>query len=309
MKLEAECRDWIATIPSWPENFRYRPMKDVALELSKELRDPAGLHRVDIIIALTHSRVPNDIKLANELGAVANKPGVENTHGVDLLIGGHDHIYYIGKGAKSWEGYAGRRDSPSAADDHGVLLIKSGTDFRDLTSANLELSPVNDKAIRRRTITALTGKHNYVLPSSASSPEVDKLVNSLLNTVSKTLNKSVCYSLTTFDARSEIIRTRESSLGNWAADVLLHAYDESLAEGGQVEFEKSGRKETGGADCVIICGGTLRGDSQYGPGTITLGDILEIFPFDDAVVCLEIDGKGIWDTIENGLSRWPAQEG
>ena len=45
-----------------------------------------------------------------------------------------------------------------------------------------------------------------------------------------------------------------------------------------------------GADACIICGGTLRGDSQYGPGKIGLGDILEIFPFDDAVVCLEVRG-------------------
>lgn len=81
-------------------------MKDVAIELSKELRDPKGPHKVDVIIALTHCRVPNvssrgdtrmvadfqDIRLANELGAVADKPGVENEHGVDLLIGGHDHV-------------------------------------------------------------------------------------------------------------------------------------------------------------------------------------------------------------------------
>ena len=53
------CRDWIATIPSWPESFKYRSMVDTATELSRELRDPDGEHRVDIIIALTHCRVPN----------------------------------------------------------------------------------------------------------------------------------------------------------------------------------------------------------------------------------------------------------
>lgn len=52
-------RDWIATIPSWPSHFKYRPMREVGLELSELLRDPAGPYRVDIIIALTHSRVPN----------------------------------------------------------------------------------------------------------------------------------------------------------------------------------------------------------------------------------------------------------
>lgn len=194
-------------------------------------------------------------------------------------------------------------------------LIKSGTDFRDLSSANLELSPPNPNAIRRRTIATLTGKHHYVIPSSPTCPEVDHLVESLLATVNKTLKHPVCYTLLPLDARSELVRTRESGLGDWVADVLLHAYDESLIEGNNVEFEKekdgaAASNEGGcGADAVILCGGTLRGDSRYGPGTVTLGDILEIFPFDDAVVCLEIDGKGIWDTMESALSRWPAQEG
>jgi 5'-nucleotidase len=108
-------------------------MIETAMELSKELRDPKGEHQVDIIIALTHCRVPNvcdhseaheadeqDIALANELGAVADKDGVENTHGVDLIIGGHDHIYYIGKGAKSWEGDTGGRDGHGTEADKGV---------------------------------------------------------------------------------------------------------------------------------------------------------------------------------------------
>lgn len=34
-------------------------MREVGLELSELLRDPKGPYRVDIIIALTHSRVPN----------------------------------------------------------------------------------------------------------------------------------------------------------------------------------------------------------------------------------------------------------
>lgn len=59
LNARADTRDWIATIPSWPSNFRYRDMKEVGIELSQELRDPKGEHRVDIIIAMTHSRVPN----------------------------------------------------------------------------------------------------------------------------------------------------------------------------------------------------------------------------------------------------------
>ncbi|WWC97747.1 hypothetical protein V866_004633 [Kwoniella sp. B9012] len=316
-------QDWIATIPSWPKTFKYRPMVETALELSKELRDPSGLHQVDIIIALTHCRVPNDIKLCNELGAVADKAGVENEHGVDLLIGGHDHIYYIGKGHTSWEGYSGRHDAPGTTEDQGVRLIKSGTDFRDLTSASLELTPTKPGSIRKHLITSLKGKHLYVLPSSPSSESFDTMVNSLLASVSEAIQKPVCFTLSPFDARSEIVRTQENGLGNWIADVLLHAYAESMLDknkngngtgntpsnGNIPPLDGGNGEDKECADAVIICGGTLRGDSQYGPGKITLGDILEILPFEDPVVCIEIDGAGIWDTLESALSKWPSQEG
>jgi len=53
----------------------------------------------------------------------------------------------------------------------------------------------------------------------------------------------------------------------------------------------------------------LRGDSVYGPGLLTLGDVLEILPFEDPLVVLEISGKTLWEALESSLSTWPAQEG
>lgn len=85
-------------------------------------------------------------------------------------------------------------------------------------------------------------------------------------------------------------------------------------------------KGCGGSDGVFLCAGTLRGDSVYGPGrhqeldnhrfpltflsgNITLGDILEILPFEDPIVVLELDGETLWDALEASLTTWPAQEG
>lgn len=47
----------------------------------------------------------------------------------------------------------------------------------------------------------------------------------------------------------------ESASGNWFADVIHHAYDDSLRNMGY-----------DGADGVFLCAGALRGDSVYGPG-------------------------------------------
>lgn len=44
-------------------------------------------------------------------------------------------------------------------------------------------------------------------------------------------------------------------------------------------------------------------------GNITLGDILEILPFQDPIVVLELDGEALWAALEAALSTWPAQEG
>ena len=49
-------REWITTVPLWPPEFVYKPMKEIGLELSMRLRDPEGEYRCDFIIALTHSR-------------------------------------------------------------------------------------------------------------------------------------------------------------------------------------------------------------------------------------------------------------
>ena len=44
---------------------------------------------------------------------------------------------------------------------------------------------------------------------------------------------------------------------------------------------------------TLICGGSLRGDSVYGPGPLTLRAVLEVLPFEDATVVLELTGQQI----------------
>ncbi|KAJ9124395.1 hypothetical protein QFC22_001195 [Naganishia vaughanmartiniae] len=175
-------------------------------------------------------------------------------------------------------------------------------------------------------------KHHEITPATPSSLDIEKLVESMLSTVTSTLSNPVCFTFTPFDVRSEKVRTQEMGIGNWVADILLHAYAEMLEETSSKSRSKGEDKEgvtdgnvkqdgkvevkgtdaSGRADAVIICGGTLRGDSVYPPGKsvatlfdsackvwlttyispdagkITLGDILEIMPFDDPVVCLEV---------------------
>ncbi|KAF9036929.1 Metallo-dependent phosphatase [Hymenopellis radicata] len=294
-------KEWIGTVATWPTEFEYQDMKEIGLDLSRRLRDPQGEYKCDLIIALTHSRVPNDIALAKDLLAYSpsyqKEHPIASEHGVDLLLGGHDHLYYASKGC-AWQGYDVEEQVLGAEDDQGdVLVVKSGTDFRDFSEIDLELESTPEGSVRRTVIKSINGKRHSIQPGSKSLEKLATILKKLLSSVSNTLKAPVCQSTVPIDVRSQFIRTAESAAGNWFADVIRHAYDDCLCV------------EGGGSDIVFICAGTLRGDSIYGPGYITLGDILEILPFEDPIVVLELDGQAIWDALEASLETWPAQEG
>ena len=56
---------------------------EVGRELAAQLRRDEG---VDVVVALTHFREPNDARLAAEAGDV-----------IDPVLGGHDHHYAANK--------------------------------------------------------------------------------------------------------------------------------------------------------------------------------------------------------------------
>jgi len=76
-----------------------------------------------------------DIKLAKALGARPASDSGTVDHGLSLILGGHDHQYYISRGVASWEGWDSSQKVLGAEEDDGVLVIKSGADFHDLRLA------------------------------------------------------------------------------------------------------------------------------------------------------------------------------
>ncbi|KAI0317293.1 Metallo-dependent phosphatase-like protein [Amylostereum chailletii] len=295
-------KEWIGTISSWPSNFEYRDMAHRGKELSERLRDPAGEYRCDLVIALTHARC--DVKLAKALLALTPtgqlKQNIANTQGVDIILGGHDHLYFVGRGADAWENYDLSEKVLGAEEDDGdVLVVKSGTDFRDLSEIILEVEDAPEGSIRRKIISRVQGVHHEIKPDMRSSNSLQKILDKVLKSLGSTLKAPLCQLEVELDLRSQFLRTRETAGANWFADILRHTYDDALCMNGI----------DGGADGVFICAGMLRGDSVYGPGYLTLGDVLEILPFEDPLVVIEVDGQTLWDTLEASLETWPAQEG
>ncbi|KAH6871115.1 hypothetical protein BKA70DRAFT_1578481 [Coprinopsis sp. MPI-PUGE-AT-0042] len=211
---------------------------------------------------------------------------ITSLHGVDLLLGGHDHLYFIPKGADAWDDFDHTKPQLGGEEDKGdVMIIKSGNDFRDL--------------MRKWVISKVTGKRRITEPSIAQIGKHGRAIEEAsLPSVGSSLKAPVCQSKVQLDLRGYPHPYHRVTAGNWFADIIRPAYDDTL-------FMHAGT----GADGVFICAGTLRGDSTYGPGTITLGDIWRYYTFEDPAIVLEMDGHAIWEALEAGLSTYPAQEG
>lgn len=101
-------KEWLSTLPLIDlQDVIYIDFVEEARRLCKILRED---EEVDLVVALTHMRVPNDMHLGAQVPEI------------DIILGGHDHHYEV-----------------TPAEPHGTLVVKSGTDFRELTLLQVTL--------------------------------------------------------------------------------------------------------------------------------------------------------------------------
>ena len=148
----------------------------------------------EIVIALTHMREPNDLKLAR------NTPSGL----IDLILGGHDHFYahhFINQ----------------------VHVLRSGTDFKQLSYIEARRKENNQAGwdfdvIRRDIIRAVPEDKDTV-----------ELVKSLTITLKQKLEKPIGYTVVPLDGRFTTVRTKESNLGNFVCDLMRQYYGADCA--------------------------------------------------------------------------------
>lgn len=164
---------------------------------------------------------------------------------------------------------------------HNVLVLKSGTDFRDMTRVDVVLPAGGENP--QLTWTRLT--------MDSSVPEdlkVKKIVESYMGEMTGRMKDIIGYSQADLDGRFTSVRTCESNLGNFVCDVVRLATE---------------------SDLVIINGGSFRSDVIHPAGPFTLGDLMSILPMMETTVVIEATGKQIIGGLENGVSMYPKLEG
>ncbi|KAF8064656.1 yfkN [Scenedesmus sp. PABB004] len=165
-----------------PEELTVLPFIEEGRRAARELR-AAG---AEVVLALTHMRVPNDLALA----AAAPE--------IDAVLGGHDHHVQV-----------------ELVQPHGNLLVKSGTDFRQFTHVTVTLPSQSRPRFSWRT--------HEVRGADPEDAAVAAHVADHAAALGGRLDEVLAVSLTPLDGRFDAVRSAESNLGSLFCDVLRRA--------------------------------------------------------------------------------------
>lgn len=267
-------KDWAATLPCVEEeDIVVKPFVEEARRQARALREEEG---VDVVIALTHMRLPNDRILAKEAGK-----------DIDVVLGGHDHdaVYEPGAGEA-------KEGQPRVAP-----VIKSGTDFRTLSRIVISVPPRSSSAGNstsspsRAAAAAVVAEYELVsVPKDApEDPECAAAVSEFTAALEARMGDVIGpRTAADLDGRFATVRSRESNLGDLVADVFRRVLR---------------------ADAALLNSGTFRSDSVHPAGDLTVRDLVTLFPLLDETAVVRVTGSQLLRALENGVSKWPRLEG
>jgi len=184
--------EWLDALPCVDrETVVYKDFVEVAQTLADELKDVGA----EIVIALTHFKNENDLKL------------LEAVEDIELVLGGHEHDYSVNENS-----------------EHGRWAVKSGKEFRTLSRIEVGFDGVGDSAAHIQTIEKIE-----VNGEDYQDVEIEDAVFEAYEAFKASSGKVLAQLGVDLDAKTSTMRTEETNCGNWCADVLRVACDADIA--------------------------------------------------------------------------------
>ncbi|CAN7298586.1 bifunctional metallophosphatase/5'-nucleotidase [Rossellomorea sp. LjRoot5] len=224
------------------------------------------------------ARGVNHIILLSHLGVRQDKVLAQKVKGIDIIVGGHSHT---------------RLESPLVynlnseptlivqADEYGKSLGKLMVVFSEkgvLTGWNGELLDVLAK----------DQIGNDVYPPDHWAEKRLAQLRKPIEKVVKTMDVGVTN--IPLNGNRQDVRTKETNLGNLITDAMLEKANQYAPT--QIAFQN---------------GGGIR--NSIGTGNITLGDVLEVLPFGNTLVTLNLTGEEILLALEHSVANLDGETG
>ena len=203
----------------------------------------------DVVVAVTH------------LAYVTDRAMVEAIPQIDLVIGGHEH-YLV------------------TSTVNRALISKAGEDARYV--ARIDVSRRPDGTVER---------FYELIPTSsafADDPGTAAVIARYNTKLDTALEAVAGIARVPLEARSQIMRTSETNLGNMFADAI---------------------RADAGTDVALTNSGSIRGNRIYPAGPLTRKTLIEMHPFDNVICKLAMSGRALLDALNNGVAKLPLAAG
>lgn len=218
----------------------------------------------------------NKIILLSHLGYFDDLEMATRLNGVDVIVGGDTNTLLSNSLSNAEGAYPTVIDSASG---EPVLVVQAW----DKTRIMGRLNVVFDSA---GVLLEWNGDAILLDDSIDPDPDMQALIDEMKVEIGSFLGQIVGENTTYLDGSEEVCRFSECNMGNLIADAIRSA------TGAQIAFQN---------------GGGIRASIET--GTVTVGDVLDVLPFNNTYVIFEISGLDIIAALENGVSRTDATEG
>ncbi len=219
----------------------------------------------------------NKIILLSHLGYDLEKEVARTCSGLDVIVGGHSHSY-LGQ-ATGISGFASPHGPyPTVVESReSKVLLVSAWEWGKVLGRIKVLFDDDGKVESWSDAVPI-----LVENSIPDDPTVASLVAALsrpIESLRKTVVATTPYALT-----RENSRIGNSNLGNLICDSMLDATQGS------------------GTKLALMNNGGIRSNISQGP--ITFNEIIEVSPFGNTLVVLDLTGEELIKTLETGAARW-----
>lgn len=207
------------------------------------------------------------------VGYVKDQEIASKVDGIDVIVGGHSHTYLSSTDDKASGPYPTLVKNPSGIEVPIVTAYAYSKYLGDLT-VNF-----NDQGVVTATKGAPILLDASVTPDEGYAARVKELGKPLEELKAKVVGSAA----DTIDGDRKSCRAVECSMGNLVADAALD------------------RVASQGITISIANGGGLR--ASIDAGDVTMGEVLTVLPFQNTIATFQIDGAGIKEALENGVSQ------
>lgn len=258
---------------------RFRDPQEEARRLTAELR-AAG---AEVVVALTHLSLGEDVALMQKLGA----------EGPDLLLGGHEHnrlcrrIDLQGREevcvaepeqAVEADGASSRLILKADAEVRTALVVRVSLPSSGVPRVHAEYRSLHERFPEDAAVSSVVDAWLEQHDEQYCRENLEEPPGCLAKVLGKTQVRLVGEELS--------IRRYETNLGNWLVDQALEAHKDR------------------GVVAAFINSGSLRLNQDIPPGDMTLRHVEEIFQYPSYLRVLEVRGAVLQEVIRHAVTDW-----